>query len=149
MQKLSDETISQYNLLSDEEVSILKIKTGKNHRTEKDWNVIKDLLSEKSVITMNSMNKKLFRKTSIENIFTNQGFLLVFSNIDDCINYVKWFNQQIMRDGSFEIGTIPLKDVLEISDRECIPVAIDINPVTQGHFIYYQKGKMTAGLLPR
>ena len=82
IQRFTDETISQYNLLSDEEVATLKIKVGKSHRSEKDWDVIKKLITDKAVITMNSMDRKLYRKTSIENVFTDKGFLIVFSNIN-------------------------------------------------------------------
>ena len=46
IQRFTDETISQYNLLSDEEVATLKIKVGKSHRSEKDWDVIKKLITD-------------------------------------------------------------------------------------------------------
>lgn len=149
IQRFTDEAISQYNLLSDEEVATLKIKVGKSHRSEKDWDVIKKLITDKAVITMNSMDRKLYRKTSIENVFTDKGFLIVFSNINDCANYIRWFNQQMMRNGYFEIGAIPFGDVLDISDRKNIPVAIDMDPATRGHFIYYEKGRMADAILAR
>ena len=40
----------EHNLISKEDVALIKIKLGKSHRKESDWVVIKDILSSHNVI---------------------------------------------------------------------------------------------------
>lgn len=56
MSKAFDEYISdkpEINIISKEELSILKIKLGKSHRKESDWSAIKDILISHDVMTVN------------------------------------------------------------------------------------------------
>ena len=131
MGKEFDEYIAdkpELNLVSKEEVALLKIKLGKSHRKESDWDVIKEILWNCNVLTF-TPTIRVRGITNIGKILCEDGFLVVFSNIDDCTRYV-------------QIGTIPFVDVLEIADQHNKDVLIDVNQERNSKcFMYVHKSK--------
>lgn len=60
---------SEWNLISKEEVSLLKMKLGKSHRKESDWEVIKEILGKHNVLTF-IPPKRAIGLTTIEKVLT-------------------------------------------------------------------------------
>ena len=48
---MAQESAREFALLTDQEISQLRIKTGKGHRTQNDWTFISELLQDKFVYT--------------------------------------------------------------------------------------------------
>ena len=116
----------EWNLISKEEVSLLKMKLGKGHRKESDWEVIKDILGRHNVITF-IPPKREKGLTTIEKVLCENGNLIVFTNMEDCTRHI----QVVQFKGKFrkyvEIGFIPFANVLDIADQHGMNVLIDVN----------------------
>ena len=116
----------EWNLISEEELSLLKMKLGKGHRKESDWEVIKDILGRRNVITF-IPPKRAKGITTIEKVLCENGNLIVFTNMEDCTRHI----QVVQFKGKFwkyvEIGSIPFVNVLDIADQHGMNVLIDVN----------------------
>ena len=67
MAKEFDEYIAdkpELNLASKEEIALLKIKLGKSHRKESDWDVIKEIFWKRNMLTF-TPTKRVRGVTSI------------------------------------------------------------------------------------
>ena len=144
MAKEFDEYIAdkpELNLVSKEEVALLKIKLGKSHRKESDWDVIKEIFWKRNVLTF-TPTKRVKGVTNIEKILCEDGFLVVFSNIDDCIRHIREIQHRGILERYVQIGTIPFVDVLEIADQSNKDVLIDVDTERNSKcFMYAYKGK--------
>ena len=144
MAKEFDEYIAdkpELNLVSKEEVALLKIKLGKSHRKESDWDVIKEIFWKRNVLTF-TPTKRVREVTNIEKILCEHGFLVVFSNIDDCTRHIREMQHRGILERYVQIGTIPFVDVLEIADQHKKDVLIDVNEERSSKcFLYVHKSK--------
>ena len=100
----------EWNLVSKEELSLLKMKLGKSHRKESDWEVIKEILSRRNVLTF-IPPKRAKGLTTIEKVLCENGNLIVFTNMDDCTRYVEVLLTKWKFQGYVEIGYISFEDV--------------------------------------
>ena len=144
MAKEFDEYIAdkpELNLVSKEEVALLKIKLGKSHRKESDWDIIKEIFWKRNVLTF-TPTKRARKVTNIEKILCEDGFLVVFSNIDDCTRHIHEMQHRGILERYVQIGTIPFLDVLEIADQHKKDVLIDVNEERSSKcFLYVHKSK--------
>ncbi|MBD5526473.1 MAG: hypothetical protein HDR04_19150 [Lachnospiraceae bacterium] len=144
MAKEFDEYIAdkpELNLVSQEEVALLKIKLGKSHRKESDWDVIKEIFWKRNVLTF-TPTKRAREVTNIEKILCEDGFLVVFSNIDDCTRHIREMQHRGILERYVQIGTISFVDVLEIADQHKKDVLIDVNEERNSKcFMYTHKDK--------
>ena len=144
MAKEFDEYIAdkpELNLVSKEEVALLKIKLGKSHRKESDWDIIKEIFWKRNVLTF-TPTKRARKVTNIEKILCEDGFLVVFSNIDDCTRHIREMQHRGILERYVQIGTIPFVDVLEIADQHKKDVLIDVNEERSSKcFLYVHKSK--------
>ena len=100
--------------LSKEEISKLKIKIGKSHRTEKDWTIIKELFEDRVVFTANPADEKMAKKYCVEGVLKDEGALVVFTSVAACTDYLDRFG--VHRFGRYmTIGNIPFSSVIEIA----------------------------------
>ena len=144
MAKEFDEYIAdkpELNLVSKEEVALLKIKLGKSHRKESDWDAIKEIFWKRNVLTF-TPTKRVKGVTNIEKILCEYGFLVVFSNIDDCTRHIREMQHREILERYVQIGTIPFVNVLEIADQSNKDVLIDVGMERNSKcFMYAYKGK--------
>ena len=130
----------EWNLISEEELSLLKMKLGKGHRKESDWEVIKDILGRRNVITF-IPPKRAKGITTIEKVLCENGNLIVFTNMEDCTRHI----QVVQFKGKFrryvEIGSIPFGNVLDIADRHGMNVLIDVNYEVNCKCLMYESGE--------
>ena len=75
--------------LTKSEISQLRIKIEKSHRTEKDWMFIKNLLREKAVFTAEPIDEKYRAAYSVEGILKDSGYLLIFTTMEGCREYLE------------------------------------------------------------
>ena len=78
----------------------------------------------------------------MEKILCEYGFLVVFSNIDDCTRHIQEMQHRGILERYVQIGTIPFVDVLEIADQYKKDVLIDVNEERSSKcFLYVHKNK--------
>ena len=100
--------------LSEEEISKLRIKIGKSHRTEKDWTVIKELFEDRVVFTANPSDIKMAKECCVDGVLKDEGALVVFTSVAACTDYLDRIGAQ--RFGRYmTIGNIPFSSVIEIA----------------------------------
>lgn len=100
--------------LSKEEISKLRIKIGKSHRTEKDWAVIKELFEDRVVFTVIPADVKMAEECCIEGVLKDEGALVVFTSVAACTDYLDRIG--VHRFGRYmTIGNIPFSSVIEIA----------------------------------
>lgn len=132
---------SELNLISKEEVALLKIKLGKSHRKESDWDVIKEIFWKHNVLTF-TPTKRVRGVINIEKILCEDDYLVVFSNIDDCTRHIREMQHRGILERYVQIGTIPFVEVVEIADQYNKDALIDIVEERNSKcFMYAHRGK--------
>lgn len=130
----------EWNLFSKEEVSLLKMKLGKSHRKESDWEVIKEILGKRNVLTF-IPPKRAKGLTTIEKVLCENGNLIVFTNLDDCTRHIQVLQFEGKFRGYVEIGYIPFEEVLDIADQHGMNVLIDVNDEVNRKCLMYESGE--------
>ena len=130
----------EWNLVSKEEVSLLKMKLGKSHRKEADWVVIKEILGRRNVLTF-IPPKKAKGLTTIEKVLCENESLIVFTNMDDCTQHIQVLQLKGKFQGYVEIGYIPFEDVLDIADQHGMNVLIDVSDAINSKCLMYESGQ--------
>lgn len=130
----------EWNLVSKEELSLLKMKLGKSHRKESDWEVIKEILNRRNVLTF-IPPKRAKGLTTIEKVLCENGNLIVFTNMDDCTRYVEVLLSKGKFRGYVEIGYISFEDVLDIADQHGMNVLVDVSGEVNTKCFMYVPGE--------
>lgn len=130
----------EWNLISKEEVSLLKMKLGKSHRKESDWEVIKEILGRRNVITF-IPPKRAKGLTTIEKVLCENGNLIVFTNMNDCTRHIQVLQVEGKFRGYIEIGYISFEEVVDIADQHGMNVLIDVNDEVNCKFLMYESGE--------
>ena len=126
----------ELNIATKEEVSLIKIKLGKSHRKESDWEVIKDIFYKRDLITF-IPSKKMKGIKIVEELPCEWGYLIAFSNIDDCTQYIDEKRYRLKSQSYVQIISVPFMDICEIADRNDVDVLIDVNGgINSRCFIY-------------
>ena len=127
----------EWNLISKEEASLLKMKLGKSHRKESDWEVIKEILGRRNLLTF-IPPKRAKGLTTIEKVLCENGNLMVFTNMDDCTRHIQVLQFKGKFRGYVEIGYIPFDNVLDIADQHGMNVLIDMNDENKSRCLMYE-----------
>ena len=127
----------EWNLISKEEVSLLKMKLGKSHRKESDWEVIKEIFGRRNVLTF-IPPKRAKGLTTIEKVLCENGNLMVFTNMDDCTRHIQVLQFKGKFRGYVEIGYTSFDNVLDIADRHGMKVLIDMNDENNSRCLMYE-----------
>lgn len=129
----------EFNIATKEEVSLIKIKLEKSHRKESDWEVIKDIFYKRNLITF-IPSKKMKGIKTVEKLPCEFGYLIAFSNIDDCTQYIGEKQYRLKSRSYVNIISVPFMDICEIADRNDVDVLIDANGgINSKCFIYAHK----------
>lgn len=127
----------RYNLISKDKLALLKIKLGKSHRKESDWDIIKDIFSRHCLLVAEPMEPDA-RVEVREHLLVENGVLLAFTNEDDLSGYIGYLN---WRDGTpdrvFGLGELPFDDAIDISERFGMDLYIDSAFERNKKFFYY------------
>lgn len=95
IKQLQLENEEVHNLIPIKDVDLIKIKLGKSHRKESDWEIIKDILSSHNVIVAEPEEKDS-RVKIVEHIICEEDrYLFVFTNFKDCGEYIKGLNKKM------------------------------------------------------
>lgn len=115
----------QLDMIPAKDVSTIKIKLGKSHRKEADWEVIKDILRDSNIIVMET-REKTRKIRNVDHILYDSGYLVTFTNLDDCKKYISELNVREGRVGRmFLIGVMPFLQATEIADAHKMDILID------------------------
>ena len=119
VQKWEDmkEEFEGHNLIPSNDVAQIKIKLGKSHRKESDWEYIKKLLSEHDVL-LAAPKKDDYDIEEVEHMSLRGDSLFVFTNLDDCVRFISEVNfQDGKMDREFDLGTRPFEQCVDISNE--------------------------------
>lgn len=123
-------------ILSDSEISGIKSKLVQKYHSQNDWDYIKNLLKDKDLFTVRSMDESRLGRFSIEGILYDKDALQVFTNLEDCEEYARRYAAvRIGRD--YTIGTIPYERVLQVAEGHEKDVYIDIRQERDDRFLVY------------
>ena len=140
MSKEFDEYIAdqpELNLISKEDINLMKIKTGKSHRKESDWDTIKKILMAHDVITADPVSGA-GAVDSLENILLEDGALHVFTNMDDCEQHIRSLQKRFGDIGRcFQISSMAFEDVIQIAEENEVDVLIDRQDQTDSRCLAY------------
>ena len=119
----------EWNLVSKEEASFLKMKLGRSHR--------KEILGRRNVLTF-IPPKKAKGLTIIEKVRCENESLIVFTNMDDCTQHIQVLQLKGKFRGYVEIGYILFEDVLDIVDQHGMNVFIDVSDIINSKCLMYE-----------
>lgn len=130
-----------FNLIPKDQVAQIKDLLQKEHRTEDDWTIIKDILQSHAVIVTEPV--KPDRRIKVRNhILCEEGNLIVFTNGNDCQRYTKEFILKNLPTSTlFQMGSIPFTMAVDIAEKHRMDLLID--PVSEpgDRFMMYVHGK--------
>lgn len=131
----------EHNLISKEEVALIKIKLGKSHRKESDWVVIKDILSSHNVIVAEPV--KPDRRVPVKkHILCEDGVLIVFTNVEDCNEHIRHLNRQDgVPDRLFQLGSMPFEEAVVIAEEYGMDLYIDLQEKANTMCMCYVAGE--------
>ena len=134
------------NLISDKDLSIIKIKLGKSKRNEKDWSVIKEMLLTHDLIVPESFDEN--------EVIGNVGgamridqMLIAFTNPDDCSRQMKAFSEDLEMTLRWQMKFMPFTDLGNIADDAGLILCIDMITDGRNRFITYSNGRVEASLV--
>jgi len=144
--RMKNEIVDQDgNIPTDEEVATIKALLALPHRTEEDWCVIKDIFDRRDLICMEPAEETSDTEV-IEHFMIKDGRLCAFTNLQDAVDYIKE-NVPKDRNGlSFQIGTRPFLEAVEIADDQSMELLIDLptKERTTEKYMSYKDGQLTA-----
>ena len=133
------------NLISEQDLSVLKIKLGKSKRSEKDWSVIKSLLSSHDVIVPEVIDEdKVVR--NVEGAMCVEGYMIAFTNPDDCSRQMRSFSEQYMRTLRWQLKCIPFNSIANLADKAGVTLCVDMITDGKNRFITYSNGRVEASM---
>lgn len=134
-----------YNIPTAEETSRIREILALDHRNEDDWVIIKNILSSRCLICMeSSVTDEKIR--SVDHILAYNDCLLSFLDIDRATSYMKELKPEGVHFIQYNFGTIPFFDACEIADREEMELYIDppVKDRIDDKFMSYHDGQLTA-----
>ncbi len=128
--------------LTDQELAQLRIKIAKSHRTQKDWSFIRKLLQDKIVFTAEPVNEEYRKEFSLEGILFDGNYLLLFSSIDACREYLEHYGSA-KYGYQLTLGCIPFsKAIMAATDRQR-KLLFDMNVPQSGNVLGYDGKERT------
>ncbi len=126
----------EFDLIPQKDVSLLKIKLGKGHRKESDWDVIKEILTSHELIVAEPSVSDDF-VSAVNHVMACGNRIFAFTNAEDCYNFLKYLCNTSMMNRDFEIGTMPFYELTEIAEENQMFLYIDMKMKTNSMCIAY------------
>lgn len=133
------------NLISDKELSNIKIKLGKSKRSEKDWSIIKEILLSHDLIVPESMDEDEV-VGNVGGAMRIDNFLIAFTNPDDCSRQMKAFSEDLEMTLRWQMGFMSFADMGNIADDAGLVLCIDMITDGRNRFITYSNGRVEASI---
>lgn len=121
--------------ISQEEMSVLRIKLEKSKRTEKDWSQIKEIFR----------NKKLYAyKPTQTNIYIRIGHgfaeimdkFLLFTSVEACQKHIDELNMMGILSGSVNIFATPFEEMVVLANQTYKDILIDDSMQVKRNYYY-------------
>lgn len=123
--------------ISSRDNQILCSKLKKKSRTEKDWDIIKEILMNCDVITM-VPSVESDDICTVEHVLCVHGNLKVFTTVRTCKEYfdvIRTLYTEQIHGQLYGIGTIPFEEVAILAEEKEMLVDIDDPVVTERTFL--------------
>ena len=112
------------HLISEEQTATLEKLLGKPHRSEDDWDVIKDILYSIHVVTATPIQKRSKIK-SVDHILCEKGDLLVYTTMEKCQKNMQKLFKKDSKLRFCQYTFLPCEEVLDIALDHKMQVFID------------------------
>ena len=127
---------AEEHVLSESEIAQLEIKIQKSHRTEKDWDFVKNLLEDKRLYTLHPADPEYMDRYCLEGVLKDRGALVVFTSQKACTEFVRT-HEMVTTQTEVQVMTIPFQHVIEIADDYEMGVCIDRKQRLNEKFLFY------------
>ena len=136
------------NLITAEELSLIKIKLGKSKRSEKDWSAIKEILSKADLLVPKSLDEVKGIK-NYQDAMAVDNFLIAFTNPDDYSRQMDAFAQDLQMTMRCELNIRSFVGMCHLADDEGLTLCIDLITDRKNCFITYSNGRVEASIVDR
>ena len=121
-------------ILSEHDLTVLDKMLSKPHRSERDWNIIKDILLDADLFTIEPPRSKKIR--AVEGVLYEDGTLLAFTSLQKCQAYIRKLSGE-QGEQRYYINVISCETLFEIAEKKKVQLVIDKpeNPL-QACFLY-------------
>ena len=124
-------------LIPKEDVAKIKIKLGKSHRKESDWQEIKNILCSYDLITATPLNSTDSVR-DVSDVLFEDNKLIAFTNFDDCEKHLRRLYEVDKRIGEvFKIRSLAFADLIEIAESQGVNIFIDVQDEKECMCIVY------------
>ena len=127
------------NLLTADEINLIKLKLSKNHRSQKDYMKIESTLMEKDLYVVECLTSH----PEIKNLSTLMcvgGMLLAFTNKGDCASQMETFANNLGMDLEYNLKATGFLGLTALADKEGVKLAIDLDTKGKNSFLLYGQG---------
>ena len=137
------------HILSERDLSVLDKMLKKPHRSQKDWDVIQDILLDADLFTIEPPRSKKVR--AVDGVLYEDGTLMAFSSLQKCQDYIRKLSggQGAQR---YYINVISCETLFEVAEKKKAQLVIDKpeNPF-QMFFVYDSQTKRLGAsvMIPR
>ena len=125
--------------LTPDEISLIKLKLSKNHRSQKDYMKIESLLMEKDVYVVECLTEHQ-EIQNISSLMCVGGMLLAFTNQEDCSRQIETFANNIGCDLEYNLRAMAFVGVAALADKNNVKLAIDFDSTGKESFLLYGQG---------
>ena len=137
------------HILSERDLSVLTKMLKKPHRSEKDWGVVKDILLDADLFTIEPPRSKKIR--AVEGVLYEDGTMMAFTSLQKCQAYLRKLSGEQGAE-RYYINVISCETLFEIAEKKKSQLVIDKpeNPF-QMFFVYDSQTKRLGAsvMIPR
>ena len=121
------------------EVSLIKLKLSKNHRSQKDYIKIESLLMEKDLYVVECLTNHP-EIQNISSLMCVGGMLLAFTNQEDCSRQMETFANNLGQDLEYNLKAMAFVGIAALADKNNVKLAIDFDSTGKESFLLYGSG---------
>ena len=110
------------HMLSEDDLAVLDKMLSKPHRSEEDWDIIKDILLNADLFTIEPPRSKKVR--AVEGVLYENGALLAFTSLQRCQAYIRKLSRE-QRARRYYMNVISCATLFEIAQKKRVQLVID------------------------
>lgn len=133
------------NLISEKDLSLLKIKLGKSRRNQKDWDWISELLVSHDVVVPQYVGEK--STAGNETAIIIGEMLPVFTSAEECGRQMQVFAREIGKATEYRMTVRPYEEMAMTADAAGLTLCVDPKTDGKNRFLTYKMGRIEAALI--
>ena len=130
----------ELHFLSPDEIDLINLKLAKNHRSQKDHQLIESLLMDKYLYVVECLTAHP-EIQSCSSLMCVGGMLLAYTNKEGCSHQMEIFANNVGRDLEYNLKAMAFEGVAALADKEKVKLAIDLDSTGERSFLLYGEGE--------